>query len=528
MVASAHPLATAAGLDVLQSGGNAIDAAVAIGFTLGVVDPHNSGIGGGCFILIRLAGGKIVAIDGRETAPAAATRDMFVRNGRADPQLSRRGPLASGVPGEVAAFELAVQRYGHKPWSELVRPAAQLAEQGFVVDQIFANRLRSVAEEFAQDETARSIFFRAGNPVAAGESLRQPELAQTYRMIAEQGRAWFYRGPFAHAVESTMRSNGGIMTAEDFARYHVELRVPITTTYRGYEIVSFPPPSSGGVHLIEMLNVLERFKLAKLDEATRLHTIAETMKLAFADRAFWLGDPDFVKVPHGLLSKQYARTLAKQIRPHRTTAVLSHGTPPGAPEDVFEKHTTHWSVADAAGNWVACTATINTTYGAKYVIPTTGVVMNNQMDDFSAQPGVTNAFGLVGAEANAVAPGKRPLSSMTPTLVLRRGQPILAVGAAGGPKIITAVLQELVAMLDLGMTPAEAVAAPRIHHQWSPDELMVEQTLPADLKAALAARGHQVREIQPASASHLVARSADGRSLVGAADPRAGGNVAGR
>lgn len=527
MVASAHPLATAAGLDVLKSGGNAIDAAVAVGFTLGVVDPHNSGIGGGCFMLIRLANGSVVAIDGRETAPAAATRDLFLRDGKADPQLSRRGPLASGVPGEVAAFEFAVQRYGKKSWDELIRPAANLAANGFTVDEVFASRLHSVADEFASDDAARGIFFRDGQPVQAGQTLVQPDLAQTYRMIAGQGSEWFYRGPFARAVERAMQASGGIMTAEDFARYHVELRTPITTTYRGYEVVAFPPPSSGGVHLIEMLNILERFKLAKLDEATRLHLSAEAMKLAFADRAFWLGDPDFVKVPRGLLSKPYARTLAKQINPKRAIAVLSHGTPPGAAEDFFEKHTTHWSVADAAGNWVACTATINTTYGAKYVIPGTGVVMNNQMDDFSAQPGVTNAFGLVGAEANAVAPGKRPLSSMTPTLVFRRGQPIIALGAAGGPKIITAVLQELVAMLDLEMTPAEAIAAPRIHHQWSPDELMVEQTLPATLKAALEARGHNVREINPASASHLVARSVDGKVFIGAADPRAGGNAEG-
>ncbi len=527
IVASVNPLATEAGLKVLQSGGNAIDAAVAVGFTLGVVDTHNSGIGGGCFMLIRLANGKCVAIDGREMAPAAATRDMFVRAGKGDTELSQTGALASGVPGEVAAFEYAVKHHGRKPWKELILPAAAIAEQGFAISAGYAVRLRSVLNELSKFEASRAIFLKDGKAPVAGEILKQPDLAATYRAIAEQGSDWFYRGPFAQATGKWMQANGGIMTAADFANYRIVLREPVETTYRGFQVVSFPPPSSGGVHLIQMLNILEKFKLKSLDETTRLHVIAESMKLAFADRAYWLGDPDFANVPRGLLSKRYAASLARKINLKHTTEVPTHGTPPGWERDLFEKHTTHWSVADDEGNWVACTATINTTYGSKVVIPGTGVVMNNEMDDFSVQPGVPNAFGLIGAEANAVGPGKRPLSSMTPTIVLQRGKPIIAVGAAGGPKIISAVLQELVAMLDLEMSPTEAVAAPRIHQQWSPDELMVEKALPDPVVAALTARGHTVRELSALSVSHLVARSPDGKSFLGAADPRASGSSAG-
>lgn len=527
MVSSAHPLATDIGLNVLKSGGNAIDAAVAVGFTLGVVDTHNSGIGGGCFMLIRLANGKFVAIDGREMAPAAATRDMFLRNGKGDTELSQTGPLASGVPGEVAAFDFAIKQYGKKNLKDLIAPAADLAEQGFAVSAGYASRLASVSNDLAKFEASRAIFLPGGKAPKSGDVLKQSDLAKTYRAIAAQGSDWFYRGEFAKATEKWMKANGGIMTAADFAKYHIVLRQPVRTTYRGREIVSFAPPSSGGVHVVQMLNILENFDVKALDDITRWHVIAETMKLAFADRAHWLGDPDYANVPRGLVSKEYAATLARRIDLKRASEVKQHGLPPGWERDLFEKHTTHWSVADAEGNWVACTATINTSYGSKVVIPGTGVVMNNEMDDFSVQPGVANHFGLVGAEANAVAPGKRPLSSMSPTIVLQDGKPIIAIGAAGGPKIISAVLVQLVAMLDLGKTPAEAMAMPRIHQQWSPDELMVEKSLPIDIKTALEQRGHVVKELNALSVAHTVARSADGKSFVGAADPRAGGKAEG-
>jgi len=645
MVASVHPLATEAGLNILKSGGNAIDAAVAVGFTLGVVDADNSGIGGGCFMLIRLANGRFVAIDGRETAPAAATRDLFVRNGKVVAELSLSGALASGVPGEVAAFEYALSRFGRKSLRDVLLPAAEIAENGFEISAEYAARLKGEADDMAKFESSRAVFFKDGRPLQKGEVLKQPELAAMYRGIAGQGSDWFYRGPFARATAKWMQANGGLLTLADFAGYRIKLRDPVTTTYRGFKIVSFGPPSSGGVHVAQMLNMLERFALKELDEAMRLHVLAEAMKLAFADRAHWLGDPDFTRVPRGLVSKRYAATLAKRINLDRATAVPAHGEPPRWQRDFFQtaavssgsnhdpvagnlplplgggegwgeggsrwpqppwphwistqaipmdrsadlpigstmaekrteligklalrrlggstrpltltlspsegereslgvvaigtgdtavceafdskKHTTHWSVADAEGNWVACTATVNTSFGSKVVIPGTGVVLNNQMDDFSAQPGVANYFGLVGAEANAVAPGKRPLSSMSPTIVLKDGKPIIALGAAGGPKIITAVVLELVAMLDLGFTPEQALAAPRIHNQWSPNELMVERALPGELKVALEQRGHAVKELKSFATSQIVARSADGKGFVGAADPRAGGNAVG-
>ncbi|HRT57343.1 MAG TPA: gamma-glutamyltransferase [Candidatus Paceibacterota bacterium] len=527
MVASGHPLATHAGLAVLQAGGNAIDAAVAVGLTLGVVDSHNSGIGGGCFLLIRLPSGQVVAIDGRETAPAAATRDLFIRNGKPAPELSQTGPLASGVPGELAAFDHALRHYGRKSLGDLLLPAANLAEQGFTLDATDEARLQSVAKDLARFKAARRVFFSGARPLAQGQRLKQPDLAATYRQIARHGVDWFYRGPFAKKTARWMKANGGLLTAADFANYSVVCREPVSTTYRGCQIVAFPPPGSGGVHLLQMLNILENFDLRAMDDADRWQVMVETMKLAFADRAFWLGDPDFARVPRGLVSKSYAAALAQQIRLDRAAPVPAHGQPPGGLEDAFEKHTTHFSVADAEGNWVACTATINTTFGSKVVIPGTGVVLNNQMDDFSIQPGVPNYFGLVGAEANAIEPRKRPLSSMCPTLVLRDGQPVLALGAAGGPKIISAVLLSLVACLDLGLSPADALAAPRLHHQWSPDELLVEKDFPAPLREALRGRGHAVGELRSHSIAQLVAYDPAAKRFTGVADPRSRGLAAG-
>ncbi len=528
MVASGHPLATAAGVEMLKSGGNAVDAAVTVGLTLGVVDGVNSGIGGGCFLLIRLADGRFFAVDGREKAPAAATRDMFIRDGKADPALSQTGALASGVPGEVAAFEYAARNFGRKPWRELCAPGARLAKDGFVLSPGYAARLAGVAREMARFEAARRIFFRDGRPLQAGERLKQPDLARTYRALAAGGGDWFYRGAFARATAGWMKAHGGLLTESDFAGYDVALREPVRVEYRGFQVVTFPPPSSGGAHLAQMLNLLEAFDLKHLTEGERLHVLAETMKLAFADRAFWLGDPDFVKVPRGLIAKEYAAGLAGKIRLDQALPRPEHGWPVDAATNVFgQQHTTHFSTADAEGNWVACTCTINTSFGSKVVVPGTGVLLNNEMDDFSAQPGAPNYFGLVGAEANAVAPGKRPLSSMTPAIVLKQGQPVIAIGAAGGPKIITTVLQELVAMLDLGRSAAEAVAAPRIHHQWAPDELMVESALPMELRRELISRGQRVVEIKPASISQIVCRDPDGKGFDGAADPRGRGTAEG-
>ncbi len=527
MVASVHPAATDAGLQALKQGGNAVDAAVAVALTLGVVDGDNSGIGGGCFILIRRADGSLVAIDGRETAPAAATTNMFVRNGKADTTLSQTGALASGVPGALAAYEFAVQHYGKKSLRELILPAAELARNGFKLDAAYARNLERAKAAMEQFPSTRAVYFKDAQPLAAGELLKQPDLAETYRHISEEGSGWFYRGPFAQAVAQWMSANGGILTGQDFKNYRVQLREPIRSKYRGYEIVAFPPPSSGGVHVLQILNILEKFNLQSLDEVTRLHVIAEAMKLAFADRAYWLGDPDFVKVPRGLVDAGYASQLAAKIDKAHATDLPTHGMPPDWQTDVFKKHTTHFSTADAEGNWVACTATVNTSFGSKVVIPGTGVVMNNEMDDFSIQPGITNYFGLIGADANSVQPGKRPLSCMSPTLVFKNGQPIISIGAAGGPKIISQVVLELIGLLDLGQTPAEVVAHPRIHHQWYPNELMIEESLPKNLQEALAARGHKLKVLPSAGVSQVVARAPGGKGFLGASDPRTEGKAEG-
>ena len=522
-VATVDRIASQAGIEAMKKGGNAVDAAVAAALTLGVVNSYNSGLGGGCFILIRTAKGELVCIDGRETAPFTATSNMYVRHGAVVAGLSETGALASGTPGELAACAAALSGYGKLSLKEHLLAAAQIAEDGFAVDARYASALRDEATTLATFPASRAAFVKPdGSPFKEGEILRQPDLARTYRAIAENGIGWFYAGPFAHATEQWMKANGGLLTTADFAAYRAILRPPISTTYHGCTVVSFPPPSSGGVHLLEILNMLETrdFSDAHFSVADRDHFTAEAMKLAFADRAHWLGDPDFAKVPRGLISKDYARALAAKIDMGHVTAVAGAGLPPDADNDVFPKHTTHISTADVEGNWVAMTATINTHFGSKVVIPGTGVVMNNEMDDFSAQPGVANYFGLVGAEANAIGPGKRPLSSMTPSVVLQDGRPILSVGAAGGPTIISQTLLNIVDVIDLGMDAQTALAQPKFHHQWKPDELKVEKAMDPAVVAALKERGHNVRVVKYLGTAQAVGLAPDGRGFLGAADPR--------
>jgi gamma-glutamyltranspeptidase/glutathione hydrolase len=529
VVATVNPLATDAATDAFQKGGNAVDAAVAAAFTLGVVDGHNSGIGGGCFMLIRLAGGDIIGLDGRESAPMEATRDMFIRDGSAEAQLSQTGPLAPGVPGALAAYNYAIQKYGKLSLKELLLPGAKIAEDGFPLNRHYAQRLEATAKELKMFESTRVIFLKPdGDAWKQGEVFKQPDLAKSYRAIAEKGPAWFYRGPFARATADWMKDNGGLLKVEDFGRYRMKLREPIVTTYRGYKIIGFEPPSSGGVHVAQILNILEHFDLRKMgtNSADLIHVVAEAMRLAFADRAYWLGDPDYADVPRGLVSKEYAATLATRIRMDRVSEVVMHGVPTDADKDIFGKHTTHFSTADAEGNWVACTATINTSFGSKVVVPGTGVVLNNQMDDFSAQPGATNYFGLVGAEANAVAPGKRPLSSMSPTIVMKDGKPVLSVGAAGGPTIISQVVLAIVNSIDFGMSPDNALAQPRFHHQWKPDELIVEKRIDERVLRELEKRGHRLRRVDSIGAAQIVAISTHSGELVGAHDPRVEGKAA--
>ena len=521
-----HPLATKAAQKVFQQGGNAVDATVAAALTLGVVDGFNSGIGGGCFMLIRKPDGTFSAIDGRETAPAAASRDMYLRGGKANPELSRTGALAIGVPGALAAYDLAIREHGNLSLAEHLGQAATIAEQGFALDHSYLHRLSQVVKKLRQFPGSAKIFLNAeGNPWPSGHRLRQPDLARSYRKIAGHSGDWFYRGPFALKTEQWMSTNGGLMTRDDFAHYEARRREPVRTTYRRHEIVGFPPPSSGGVHVAQILNILESFDLRSMapDSAGFVHLVTEAMRLAFADRAHWLGDADFSPVPRGLTSKAYARRLAKKIEPAKAARVDAHSTPPNAGTDLFGKHTTHFTTADSDGWWVACTATVNTTFGSGAVIPGTGIVMNNEMDDFSAQPGAPNVFGLTGAEANAVAPGKRPLSSMSPTIVLQDGKPIFTVGAAGGPTIITQVVLAIIQVVDFGKSPAEALGQARFHHQWKPDRLLVEKALGQAAIDALRAKGHTVKVVNTLGAAQAIGLGQVGKPFTGAPDPRGRG-----
>ncbi|WP_020210343.1 gamma-glutamyltransferase [Gilvimarinus chinensis] len=504
-VATVQPRATEAAMTVLKEGGNAVDAAVAAALALGVVDGHNSGIGGGCFAIVRWADGSIEALDGREMAPAAASRDMYVRDGVVVKGLSRTGALASGVPGSVAVYDYMLKKGGALARDKVYAPSIELAQKGFPIDQIYADRLARHRQTLAGFEGSAAVLLNAeGQPWPAGHLLQQPDLAATYRALAKEGADYFYRGEFAQAVERWMKANEGLITAADFARYKMLHRKPVYSQYRDYEVVGFGPPSSGGVHVAEILNTLQTFELAELDEVSRYHVIAEAMKLAFADRAYWLGDPAFVDVPKGLVSDEYARKRAASISLERVQENVQHGTPKGSDINLFDKHTTHIAAADSDGNWVAITTTVNTDFGSKVIIPGTGVVMNNQMDDFVAQPGVANIYGLVGSEANAVAPGKRPLSSMSPTLLLRGGKPVMTLGAAGGPTIITQVVQAIVQHIDLGKPLYEALVSPRIHHQWQPNTLYLEPVASDALRDGLKNLGHNIKSLGPYGSTQAI------------------------
>lgn len=527
VAATAHPIATEAAMNAFRKGGNAIDAAVAAGLTLGVVDGHNSGIGGGCFMLIRLPGGEFVALDGREMAPGKAYRDMFLREGKAETGLSQTGPLASGIPGSLAVYDHVLRQYGRLTLEEIIRPAAEVAERGFPIDATWARKLAAAADDVRKFPHSASILLHEdGTPMKEGEVVVQSDLAKTYRGIADRGIAYFYRGPVAEKTAAWMADNGGIITEEDFANYRVAFREPVRTTYRGHTVVGFPPPSSGGVHVAQILNVLENFDIGALSQLDRMHVVIEAKKLAFADRAFWLGDPDFADVPRGLIDTNYARELAARISLEKAATVPGHGTPPGATEDLFEKHTTHFTTADGEGFWVACTATVNTGFGSKVIIPGTGVILNNQMDDFSVQPGIPNAFKLIGAEANAVEAGKRPLSSMSPTILLRDDKPVFSVGAAGGPTIITQVILAMLRHVDLNYPLVDCLGLPRYHHQWSPDQVRIETTHQKEILEALRERGHSLDPGSPFGTSQAIAVTPGGE-FEAASEPRGGGRADG-
>ncbi|MCA9214981.1 MAG: gamma-glutamyltransferase [Planctomycetales bacterium] len=530
-IATVHPIATDAGLKVLQSGGNALDAAIASAVMLGVVDSHNSGLGGGCFILVDRPDGEILAIDGREMAAAAAHRDMYVRDGKVIPELSRTGPLAIGVPGAIAAYDLALQKRGTRQLSELLRPAAEVARNGFPIDRIMAGNIARTAEDINRfPATAGVLLDASGQPWPEGHRLVQTDLAKTYDAIATIGPEWFYQGAFAEQAEAWMRANEGIITKQDFQNYRAVERKPIVTTYRGFTVYGFPPPSSGGIHVAQILNILENFDLKKIhseDPIAFVHVITEAMKLAFADRAYWLGDADHASVPRGLVDKRYAARLAAKIDLDKSTVVDAHGLPPEWQEDVYGRHTTHIAAADASGMFVAITATVNTSFGSKVMVPGTGLVLNNEMDDFSAMPGIPNAFGLVGAENNSIAPGKRPLSSMSPTIIVKDGTPVMTLGAAGGPKIITQVLLAIIRYIDLESTVQDSVRSARFHHQWRPDVLFVESNMPSLVTQSLQQRGHNVQRLGSAGILQAIIRERNGeQNFTAVSDPRAPGRAA--
>lgn len=527
-IATVHPLATQAGMDAFAKGGNAIDAAIAAGLTLGVVDGHNSGIGGGCFFVIRAADGTVTCIDGREMAPAKAHRDMYVINGKLDDEASKTGALASGVPGYLKACAAAQTKHGKLKLADLLLPAADIAEKGFPIDEPYARKLAATAAKLAKFPASAAIFLRDGKPIEKGQPLVQTDLAATYRAVAKNGIEWFYEGEFAQKTEEWMKANGGITTAADYAAYKAPEREAIRSKYRGYDLITMPPPSSGGVHVAQILNILEHFPIRHFRASSRVHVITEAMKLAFADRAYWLGDPDFAKVPRGLVDPAYAAELAKKIDLDHATTVSGHGMPPHWEGDIFGKHTTFLCTADAEGNWVALNQTINTAFGSKVVIPGTGVLLNDEMDDFAVQPGIPNAFKLVGAEANAVAPGKRPLSSMSPTIVLKDGQPVIVTGAAGGPTIITQALLLLTHIIDDGQLPAAALAEPRFHHQWNPDELKIEKAFGDETLQRVEKLGHKLAPTASFGACQAIYFDAEKKLFFPAHDPRVPGKADGR
>ncbi|ECC9293803.1 gamma-glutamyltransferase [Salmonella enterica] len=522
MVASVDAMATQVGVDILKQGGNAVDAAVAVGYALAVTHPQAGNLGGGGFMLLRTKDGATTAIDFREMAPAGATRDMFLdKQGNPDSKKSLTSPLASGTPGTVAGLSLALEKYGSLPLNSVVRPAIKLAQEGFIVNDALADDLKTYGSEvLPHHENSKAIFWKDGEPLKKGDKLVQQDLANSLTMIAENGPDAFYKGEIARQIAQQMQQNGGLITTDDLAAYQAVERTPVSGEYRGYQIFSMPPPSSGGIHIIQILNILENFDMKKygFGSADAIQIMAEAEKYAYADRSEYLGDPDFVNVPwQALTSKAYAKSIAGQIDINK--AKPSSEIRPGKLAPYESDQTTHFSVVDKDGNAVAVTYTLNTTFGTGIVAGNTGILLNNQMDDFSAKPGVPNVYGLVGGEANAVGPKKRPLSSMSPTIVVKDGKTWLVTGSPGGSRIITTVLQMVVNTIDFGMNVAEATNAPRFHHQWLPDELRVEKGFSPDTLKLLEQKGQKVALKEAMGSTQSIMVGPDGE-LYGASDPR--------
>ncbi len=528
-VVSAERHATAVGLKVLREGGNAVDAAVAVALALSVTHPTAGNLGGGGFMVIRMADGRTTALDFREQAPAKAHRHMYLRkDGSVDPKRSLVGATAAGVPGSPAGMALALEKFGTKPMKELAAPAIKLAADGFEVDHFLAGSLRAATGLLGRFASTRKIFFRGDRPLRAGERLVQKDLAGTLRRLAEGGAEGgaaegFYRGRTAELIAKTMKRHGGYITAKDMQRYEPKARAVLRGSYRGYEVLSMPPPSSGGVALIQMLNILEGYDLGTsgFGGSRSIHLMVEAMRRTYADRARWLGDPDFYPVPvAGLVAKDYATALRKGIAEDKAVQV-EPGRPKGAKES---NDTTHFSVVDKDGNAVACTTTINSTFGCGLVVDGAGFLLNNEMDDFSAKPGVPNQFGLVGYEANAIAAHKRMLSSMTPTILTKDDKLVLVLGSPGGGRIINTVLQVVLNVVDHDLGLVAAVRAPRVHHQWKPNRIFWELPgIPADVAQNLRQMGHQLATKARGIGRCQAIRVLEDGTRVGVADPRSAG-----
>ena len=528
LVATDAPLATDVGVQVMRGGGNAVDAAVAVAFTLAVVYPEAGNIGGGGFMVAHMADGTAASLDFREKAPLAATRDMYLDAQGETTEASLIGHLASGVPGAVMGLWEAHRRFGTKPWAELLEPAIRLASEGFVVDEQLAASIAGGARRLQRFEGSAALFLPDGVPPAEGSTWRNPDLAAVLRRIATDGPAGFYAGETADLIVAEMERGGGLITRADLAAYTAEWREPVRFRYRGHEVLSMPPASSGGITLALIAGILEGYDLAAFGwhSPLALHVTAEAMRRAFADRNHFLGDPDFISIPSELLEPGYWERLRETIDTARATP--SADVTAGAALLVESVHTTHFSIVDPQGNAVALTTTINDLYGSGVTVAGAGFLLNDEMDDFAAKPGTPNMYGLVQGEMNAIEPGKRMLSAMTPTIVLDPdGAPLLVTGARGGPRIITAVFQVLSNVLDYGFDLGPAVNAPRIHHQHLPDRLGFEPGgLPATTVAALNAKGHEVEERSGYVGNAPTLLRRDG-VWWGLADPRSGGAASG-
>ena len=528
MVVAMEAIATDVGVSVLQKGGNAVDAAVAVGFALAVTHPFAGNIGGGGYMVIRMADGRATFIDFRERAPEKSTRDMYLDGQGTLTRDSIEGWRSSGVPGSVRGFELASTKFGKRKWSDNLAPAIELATKGYTVSYPLAEGLKE-SKSLARDAESRRIFQRSGRFYDVGETLVQPELGQTLQRIATQGANEFYEGETARRFADEMTKHGGLITLSDLKNYKAIERTPLQGSYKGYTVITAPPSSSGGIALLEMLGILEGtgYERAGFGSASAIHYEAEAMRRAYADRNEYLGDPDFVKNPiAGLLDKAYLAKLRATIDPERATP--SAQVKPGEPAGTEKTETTHFSVVDSDGNAVAVTYTLNGGYGNGITVPGLGFLLNNEMDDFASKPGAPNMFGLVQGERNAIAPGKRPLSSMTPTILLKDGRLFMTVGAPGGSRISTAVMQVILNVVDFGMNIQDAIDAPRVHHQWLPDRLSLERAISPDTVALLKTRGYDVDYAPGVVLAQTAAIVSDGGWLQGGSDGRsAAGKAAG-